>query len=143
MKSHKSWVMALPQGLRDQPAAAFIGVMCSLSGLSYFIGKSQSNAILKTLGPTWLRMWGGFLFVSGVLVVVSIFKRNHPLEKLSLRLLSVGLLVYMGWVLTSTSLANATLTMMLCSCLIFLGEVRVGTINTQLKPLPDSTKEAG
>lgn len=134
--SGKPWVLRLPQGLRDQTAWVFIGIMCALAGFSYLLGIAESNAITQVLEPIWLRVWGGFLFSAGSLVAFSTFVMNRALERFSMRLLSLGMLVYMGWILTAAPLSRATLTVVLCLILVGLAEIRAAVIKVNLRPLP-------
>lgn len=134
--------MRLPPGLRDQPAFVFIGAMCAMAGLAYLLGVAESTSITRVLDVLWLRVWGGFLCLSGTLIVVSTWISNKPLERLSLRFLSLGILVYMGWILTAVPLSRAAFTVALCLILVALAEIRVGVIKTLLRPLPASVREA-
>lgn len=135
------WVMRLPAGLREQPAWIFIGTLSLLTGLSYLLGLAGSSTINQVLAPTWLRLWGGILCLSGMLVVVSTIRASRALERLALRFLSLCLLVYMGWVLTAVSLSRAALTVMLCVSLVGLSEIRVAVVRALLQPLPPSLDE--
>jgi hypothetical protein len=128
--------MRLTPGLRDQPAWIFIGTLVALAGLSYLLGIAESTNITRVLDERWLRVWGGFLFVSGGLVVGSTLATNKALERMSLRFLSLGLLVYMGWILTAVPFSRATITVTMCVSLIGLSEIRVAVLKTLLKPLP-------
>lgn len=130
--------MRLPGGLREQPAWIYIGGLCTLAGLSYLLGIAESNSITEILAPVWLRVWGGFLFVSGLLVAGSTWASNKPLERMSLRFLSLGLLVYMGWILAAIPLSRATLTATTVIALVGLSEIRVAVLKTALRPLPAS-----
>lgn len=128
--------MRLPRGLRDQPAWVFIGTMCALAGASYLLGIAESTSITRILDPAVLKVWGGFLFLSGSLVIVSTWLANMPLERLSLRFLSLGLLVYAGWILAVLPLTRAAMTVALCGSLVALAEIRVAVLKALLKPLP-------
>ncbi len=136
--ARNSWVMRLPRGLRAQPGWVFIGMLCSITGLSYLSGLAQSTNIARILNENFLRTWGGFLFVSGTLIVGATLAENRPLERLALRFLSLGFFVYTGWILTALPLTRATLTVALCVCLIVLSEIRVAVIKVILKPPPDT-----
>jgi hypothetical protein len=132
----KSWVMRLPRGLREQPAWVFIGTISSVTGLSYLLGFAQSTAINRVLDPNFLRVWGGFLLFAGSLVVYATIWANRALERLSLRFLSVGYLVYLGWVLTAAPVNRAMVTTVACVSLIGLAEIRVAVLKAAMKPLP-------
>jgi hypothetical protein len=119
----------------------FIGTLVALGGLSYLLGLSQSSAIAQVLSTGWLRSWGGFLFLAGSLVVGSTVASNKPLERLSLRLLSLSFLVYMGWVLSAVSWDRATITTVMCLALVGAAEVRIAVIKRALKPLPASVRD--
>lgn len=139
MRSRKGlpWVMRLPGGLRDQPAQIFIGGLFALAGLSYMLGIAESNSITQVLDPTWLRVWGGFLLLSGVLVIWSTWCANRPLERMALRFMSLGLLMYIGWILAAVPFVRAVFTLALVACLIVLSEIRVAVIKVLLRPTPD------
>lgn len=138
--SRKSWVMKLPHGIREQPGWIFIGTMCFLAGLSYLFGVSES-AITRELDEEWLRGWGGFLSLAGLLVVISTGTSNRPLERLSLRFLSLGVLVYTGWILATVPLQRVTFVAFMGIALIGLSEIRVAVHKAVLKPLSKSVKE--
>lgn len=134
-----SWVSKLPSGLRDQPGWVFIGTLVALAGLSYLFGFSNSTAT-QVVSALWLRTWGGLLFISGALVVISTIRANKPLEKLALRVQSISLFVYMVWVLSAISFSRATLTVALCVCLIGLSEIRIAVLKALMRPLPESVR---
>lgn len=137
MKSFRgSWVMRLPHGVRDQPAWIFIGFMCAAAGFSYMLGVSQSATVESVLGSVGLRLWGGYLFLAGSLVVAATWNANKPLERLSLRLLSLGLLLYTCWIVLAVPISKATLTVSLCIGLVGMAEIRVAVLKSVLKPLP-------
>ena len=125
--------MRLPPGLREQPGWIFIGTLCALAGLGYLLGLSESASITRVMNPIWLHVWGGFLALSGSLLVLSTWTRNKPLERMSLRFLSLGLMVYGSWVLTVLPLAKATMTISLCVALTGLAEIRVGVLKALLR----------
>src|SRR4051812_1817766 len=130
-----SWVTRLPRGLQEQPAWVFVGSLSTVTGLSYLLGFAQSTAINKVLDPNLLRVWGLFLCIAGGLVISSTIKANRALERLSLRLLSVGYLVYMGWVLTAAPINRAMVTTVACISLVGMAEVRVAVLKAALRPL--------
>lgn len=132
----KTWVMRLPRGLREQPAWVFIGTLATLTGLSYLLGISSSANVTKVLAESWLQVWGGFLSFAGILVVIATVKANRPLEKLALRLLSLGFLVYLCWVLVAIPPTRATFTAMICLSLIGMAEIRVAILKVALRPTP-------
>lgn len=133
--------MRLPGGLREQPAWIFIGTLCTLAGLSYLVGLAESNSITQVLSPVWLRVWGGVLFVSGALIVGSVWSRNKALERMALRFLSLGLLVYMGWILVSVPLERAAMSAAMDFALVGLSEIRVAVLTMVLRPLPELPPE--
>jgi len=139
---NRDWVMRLPLGLRDQPAWVFIGALVALAGVSYLIGIAESTSITRVLDPTWLRVWGGFQAVSGTLIVVSTVAANKPLERLSLRLLSLGILIYIGWILAAIPLSRAAFTVALCLAFVGLAEIRVAVLKAVLRPLPTAAVKA-
>lgn len=128
--------MRLPGGLREQPAWVFIGTLTMLAGLSYMFGLAESVSLSRVLDEWWIRMWGGVLFASGALVVTATWIRSMPLERFSLRALSLSLLVYMGWILTALPLNRAVLLVVLCLALIGLAEIRVAVLRMAMRPLP-------
>lgn len=128
--------MRLPGGVRDQPSQIFIGALLALSGLSYLLGLAESTSITRVLDPTWLRVWGGFLFVSGCLTVWSTWMARRPLERMALRFMSLGLLVYLGWILAAVPVARALFTLALIASMIVLSEIRVAVITVLLRPHP-------
>lgn len=134
--------MRLPGGLRDQPAQIFIGALFGLAGLSYMIGVAESNSITQVLDPTWLRVWGGFLLLTGALVVWSTWSANRPLERMALRFMSLGLLVYIGWILAAVPFARAVISVALVACLIIYAEIRVAVIKALLRP-PTAARVVG
>lgn len=127
--------MRLPTGVREQPGWIFIGAFCALAGFTYLLGISESN-IAEVLGSIGLQVWGGFLCLSGLMVVGSTWATNRPLERLSLRFLSLGLAAYTAWVILAVPFTKATLTIVLCGCLIGMSEIRIAVIKSALKPLP-------
>jgi hypothetical protein len=133
-RKNRSWVMHLPHGLREQPAWVFIGLLTAVTGLSYLFGLSQSSTVTRILQEGWVRGWGGFLFVSGTLVVISTIMSNKPLERLALRFLSLGFLVYLGWVLAVIPPTKAMVTVVACLSLVGLSEIRVAVLKVVLRP---------
>lgn len=132
----KSWVMKLPRGLREQPAWVWIGTLTAITGLSYLFGVASSATVSQVLAEGWLRGWGGFLFIAGSMVVFSTIIANRALEKLSLRFLSLGFLVYLAWVLTVIPPTRAMVTVVSCISLVGLAEIRVAVLKVVLRPLP-------
>jgi hypothetical protein len=128
--------MRLPGGLREQPAWIFIGTLCTLAGLSYLIGLAESSTITQILDPIWVRTWGGYLCGSGLLVVSSTWMRNVPLERMALRFLSLGFLIYMGWLLAVLPIGKAALTVTMCLALFVLAEIRIAVLTMVMRPLP-------
>lgn len=133
--------MKLPVGVREQPGWLFVGLLFTTVGLSYLFGVSESTTVSQVLGSGGLRLWGGFLSFSGVLVIIGTWNRNLALEKLALRLLSLGLLAYMGWVITIVPISRATFVVALCASFAGLSEIRIATIKAVLKPLPAKLPE--
>ncbi len=141
--SKTPWVFRLPPGLREQPAWVFIGTFVALAGLGYLLGISDSSTVTRVVTETVLRVWGGVLFVAGLLVIYSTIRANKPLEKLALRVQSISLLLYMGWIVTAIPVSKATLTVALCICLAGLSEIRIAVIKVLLRPLPPHAQEVG
>lgn len=136
---HTTWVMKLPRGLREQPGWVFIGTLSFLSGLSYMLGISEST-ITQVINERWLQVWGGFMGLAGVLVVIGTVTVYRPLERLALRFLSLGLLMYMGWILVAVPFEKATIVIGMCISLIALSEIRAAVIKSILRPLPPTTR---
>jgi hypothetical protein len=134
MGRHKrrAWVSRLPTGLRDQPAWVFIGFLIGVVGLTYVAGISESS-ISRAVGVNGLRVWGAFLMCSGFGVVWATIGASHALERLSLRLLSICLLVYSGWLLTVVSWQRAAMTLALTVVLVLLAEIRVAVLKALMR----------
>jgi hypothetical protein len=133
--------MRLPPGLRNQPGWIFIGTLAFLAGLSYAIGIAESTTVTRVLDPEYLRVWGGMLAVSGLLVVTATWSGKTALERMSLRFLSLSFLVYMGWIVVAIPLGRALFTVMMGLALVVLAEIRVAVLTAVLRPLPLSVRE--
>jgi len=142
-RSRKSWVMLLPSGLRERPEGFFIGSLCAISGALYLLGIAESTAITRVLDHTWLRIWGGGLALSGILIIVSLAKNNKPLEAFGQRCLSLSLIVYIAWAIIAVGIYRSTLTVAICLMMVGMSEIRVGVIKTLLKPLPITVRDTG
>lgn len=129
------WIMRLPQGLRDQPAWVFIGFLVGLSGISYLMGLTESS-ISQAVGTTGLRVWGACLALSGFGVVYATIRARPVAEKLALRLLSLCMLVYGGWVLTIVDIRRAAMTLVLVLVLVVLAEIRVAVLRALFRSAP-------
>ena len=125
----QQWVSHMPRGLREQPAWVFIGFMVALSGLSFLLGVSQSN-ITEAIGTAAMRVWGGFLFLSGTGVVTAVLSTRPALEKLALRVLSLCIFVYIGWLLAVVDWRRAVMSAVLGSVLIALCEIRIAVLRS-------------
>lgn len=128
--------MRLPRGLREQPAWVFVGTLTIATGLSYLTGLASSSSIVRVMDPMWLKVWGGFELLSGVLVLFSTIKGDRALERLSLRFLSLGFLMYLAWVLTAVPLSRAMVTTVSCISLAGLAEIRIAVLKVVLRPAP-------
>ncbi len=131
MPMPKSWVMKLPVGVREQTGWLFIGFMVTLVGLSYLTGVT-SSVMKEAIGPNGLRVWGGWLFLTGLLVMWATWKHNAAHEKMALRLLALCMVSYVGWVLTVVPWRDAGMTIGLGFVLIGLAEIRVGFLKVIL-----------
>lgn len=120
----KPLMMRIPVGLREQPAWVFIGILFLSSGVGYLTGFTESN-ITHALGATGLRVWGGVLTLSGMLLIVATLRARPALEKLALRILTCNLIAYAGWLLAIVPIRRATTTVILSTALILIAEVRV------------------
>lgn len=123
-KSKPPLIMRLPRGLREQPAEVFIGVMVALVGLAYATGFSNS-VIAREMGPQWQLVWGFILMTVSLVRVFATIRAKPAFERLALRAFTCTLLVYTGWLMTITSLRNATLTIIFAIVLAGLAEIRV------------------
>lgn len=121
------WIMRLPRGLREQPAWVFIGVLVTLGGLGFVTGLTESN-VSEAIGPTGLRIWGAVLLLSGLGVLSATIAARPALEKLALRVLSLSIFVYAGWLLTVVDWKRAAMSVVLCAVLIGLAEIRIATL---------------
>lgn len=126
-KAREPWSMRLPAGLRDQPAWVFIGLLVALSGLTFLFGVTESS-IVNAVGPLALRVWGLFLFLSGTGVVTATLSARPALEKLALRMLSICIFVYIGWLLTVVDWRRAVMSVVLGGALIGLAEIRIAVL---------------
>ncbi len=133
--------MRLPGGLREQPGWIFIGTLCVLAGLSYLTGLAESTTLTRVLDPLWVRAWGGYLGVAGALVTYSTWVSNKPLERMSLRFLSLGFFIYMGWLLAILPPSRAALTVAMSLALFVLAEIRVAVLKMAMRPLPPMPSE--
>lgn len=131
-RPRRPWVMRLPVGLRDQPAWVFIGLLIGLVGLSYVSGLTESN-ISRAVGITGLRVWGAFLMFSGFGVVWATITGSPALEKFTLRILSLCMFVYSGWLMAVVDWRRAAMTVLLASILIVLAEIRVSVLSALLR----------
>lgn len=122
------WLFRLPNGLQHQPESVFIGLLCVLTGLSYAVGLSSSNRLTERLNPTYLKAWGGFLLISGLLIIYSVIREQYALEILSRRFLSICIAVFLVWITLIVGVTNAAITVMLGTGLIVLGEIRIAVL---------------
>jgi hypothetical protein len=131
-KARIPWIMRLPQGLREQPAWVFIGLLIGSIGVTYVTGVADSS-ITRAVGEAGLRVWGSFLVFSGFGVVYATVRAKPALEKLTLRILSLCMFVYQGWLLTVVDWRRALMSCVLVLILISLAEVRVAVLKTLLR----------
>lgn len=136
---HSKIVMKLPLGVREQPGWIFIGVLCALVGLSHVLGISQST-VTQQLDRVWLTAWGAGLFIAGVLIVHSTARQNRPLERLSLRLMAIALVVYMAWILMVVP-ERAGMTVFMGLALVVTSQIRVAVIGILFDPPVTVSKE--
>jgi hypothetical protein len=131
--------MRLPAGLREQPAWVFIGVLVGLVGLSYVTGFTESS-IAQAVGVNGLRVWGAFLTLSGFGVVWATVAADRALERLSLRVLSICLLVYSAWLMTVVDWRRAVMTITLTVILVLLAEIRIAVLNSLFRTAEEVRK---
>lgn len=110
----------------------FIGLLIGLAGVGYLLGVNQSN-ITEAVGTTGLRIWGGCLTLAGFGVVYATMAAKPALEKFTLRLLSLCMFVYTGWLVTVAPLSRLVMTIVLVSALIVMCEIRVVTLKWLLR----------
>lgn len=125
-------ILRLPRGLREEPAWVFIGLLVGLVGASYLIGFSESS-ISVAVGPSGLQLWGGALAFSGFAVVYATIRARPALEKLALRLLSVCMFLYGGWLPLVIGPRRAAMSIALTLILIALAEIRVAVLKLLLR----------
>jgi hypothetical protein len=121
------WVMRLPRGLRDQPAWVFIGFLVTLGGLGFVTGLTESS-VSQAIGTTGLRVWGAVLLLSGLGVLSATLSAKPALEKLALRVLSLCMFVYVGYLFVVVDWKRVAMSAILCAVLIGLAEIRIGTL---------------
>jgi hypothetical protein len=129
MKKLKDYLLYLPLGFREQSFQVYMGVMISLVGVSYITGFGTST-VEQAIGNGGLRFWGISLIVSGTLLAIATVKEKIELEKFSLRLLSINILMYAGWIIVVAPFDKAFLTIVLSTALVLSCEVRIIKINT-------------
>lgn len=130
--TRKPLIMRVPEGIREQPAWIFIGLLMLMSGLGYVTGQADS-AIVKAIGETGVRIWGGTMMFSGTLLILATTSARMSLEKLALRIMSANLLAYLGWILVSVPFNRTAATIVLCGALIALSEFRVWHLSALIK----------
>ena len=123
--------MRLPAGLRKQPAWVFIGLLIGLAGLSYVGGFTESS-VSRAVGTVGLRVWGGVLTFSGFAVVLATLRGRPALEKLALRILSICMAVYGGWLTIVVELNRVVMSTVLVLILIGMAEIRVAVLKMLL-----------
>lgn len=128
----KPWIMRVPPGVREQPAWIFIGLLIAVAGLGYVLGTTTS-IITEAIGSRGIRIWGGTLMVSGVLVVLATATARVALEKFALRILATNMFAYAGWVLIVVPLNRVGTTVVLCGALVALAEFRVRHLTALIK----------
>lgn len=121
------WIMRLPRGLRDQPAWVFIGFLVTLGGLGFVTGLTESS-VSQAIGTTGLRVWGAVLLLSGLGVLSATLSAKPALEKLALRVLSLCMFVYVGYLFVVVDWKRVAMSAILCAVLIGLAEIRIGTL---------------
>jgi hypothetical protein len=119
--------MRLPRGLRDQPAWVFIGFLVTLGGLGFVTGLTESS-VSQAIGTTGLRVWGAVLLLSGLGVLSATLSAKPALEKLALRVLSLCMFVYVGYLFVVVDWKRVAMSAILCAVLIGLAEIRIGTL---------------
>ncbi len=126
------WIMRLPQGVREQPAWIFIGLLLSLVGLSYATGVTTSS-ISQVITTVGLRVWGSILFIAGLMVIMSVVRAKVAFEKFALRIMSMVLFCYVGWIVTAIDWKRAAMTVALGLIVICSAEVRIAFLKLQLQ----------
>lgn len=132
------WILRLPAGLRHQPAWVWIGLLLGLAGVSYVVGFTESS-ITEAVPPATVRVWGFFLAFGGFGVMVATLRADAALEKLALRVMSVCMAVYMGWLLVVVDFRRAVFGLALVVSLIGLAEVRIAVLKLWLNSKDDGS----
>lgn len=101
-------------------------------GVAYVSGVADSS-ITRAVGEVGLRVWGSFLVFSGFGVLYATIKARAPLERLTLRILSLCMFVYQGWLLTVVDWRRAAMSCVLVLVLIVMAEIRVAVLKTLLR----------
>lgn len=126
------WIMRLPSGLREQPAWIFIGFLIGLAGVSYLTGFTESS-ISQAIGPLGLRIWGGVLAASGFGIVFATFRADPALERFVLRVMSISMAVYMGWLFAVVAWDRLIMSLALVLILDGIAEIRIAVLKVLLK----------
>lgn len=133
-RRHKPWIMRLPRGLREQPAWIFIGAMIGLAGVSYLTGLTESS-VSRAVGPVGLQIWGAILAVSGFGLVFAVIHADPILERLTLRGLSVCIIVYLAWLFTIVEWDRLVMSAVLVLILVFIAEIRIAVLKVLISSL--------
>ncbi len=122
--------------VRNNPAWIFIGGLFVVAGLSMLFGVAEPNAIQQRLNsvPGVLNGWGLGLALGGSGLVYATLRSDVILERLTLRILSLSLVVYGLWALMAVGFKRAAVTAALCAMLVFVFEIRIAVIELIFKP---------
>ncbi len=130
------WVLRLPMGLQLQPGTTLIGITCAIVGLSYALDLSEGGRLATELpGAHWtLNIWGIYLLFTGLMVAITTIRQCGALERLALRLLSIGLCVWVLWLVIGVGLFPAIMTISLSLAFVGFAEIRAARIKVLLIP---------
>lgn len=130
----------IPRVFFERPLGSWSILMLGITGLSIVTGISSPNRITEQLEPSWLwRAFGGISLVTAIILMFGMIKHHIPTEKLGLRLLSLSITTYVGWVVVVAGL-DAIVTAMIGLSLVFFAEIRIAVIRRVINWLPPDTE---
>lgn len=123
-KTRVPLIMRVPLGVREQPAWLFIGFMVSLVGFGQATALLESS-IRQAVSEGGARAWGCILLVAGLLLMYATVTSRAALERFALRVLTMSIVAYAGWLLVAVPWNRAATAVILIGCLAVVCEVRV------------------
>ncbi len=125
-----------PTSVVARPLSFMAVVLLFLSGSASCVGLSDPTRVTELLHPQWiLQMWGAALSVGSVLLFWGMLRESLAIEKLGLRLLSVLILAYTGWVAIALGIHGALQISMALFLLVFF-EIRITVLKGAIRPKP-------